>query len=120
MDRVVIEGLEVETTIGIYEWERRIRQRVVFDLEVACDSARAAASDRIEDALDYKAVAKRVRALAEAAEFGLLESLAEAVAATVHEEFGAPWLRVAVRKPGAVTGAASVGVVIERGALRSD
>ncbi|HEX5314302.1 MAG TPA: dihydroneopterin aldolase [Gammaproteobacteria bacterium] len=115
MDRVRIEQLEVETTIGIYEWERRIRQRVVFDLELATDVARAAASDRIEDALDYKAVAKRVRAVVESARFGLVESLAEAVAKLLRDEFAARWVRVAVRKPAAVSGAAAVGVVIERG-----
>lgn len=115
MDRVVIEALAVETTIGVFEWERRIRQRVVFDLELAADAARAAASDRLEDAIDYKAVAKRVRAVAESSGYALVESLAEEVARVLREEFAARWVRVGVRKPGAVTGAASVGVVIERG-----
>jgi len=115
MDRVLIEALKVEATIGIFEWERRIRQRVVFDLELGTDAARAARSDRIEDAVDYKAVSKRVQALAGEREWGLVETLAEAVARCLREEFGVPWLRVRVRKPGAVTGAASVGVEIERG-----
>lgn len=115
MDRVVIDALKVEATIGVYEWERRIRQQLVFDLELATDAAHAAKSDRIEDALDYKRVAKRVRALASESEFRLVESLAETVAATLIREFGARWVRVALRKPGAVTGAASVGVVVERG-----
>lgn len=115
MDRVLIEALKVDITIGIYEWERRIRQRVVFDIEMATDAARAAASDRIEDALDYKAVAKRVKALAAERPWGLVETLAEAVASCLRSEFGVTWLRIKVRKPGAVTGAASVGVVIERG-----
>lgn len=115
MDRVIIEGLAVETTIGVFEWERRIRQRLEFDLELATDAARAATSDRIEDALDYKAVVKRVRALVETSSFGLVESVAEAVASMLAGEFGVRWMRVTVRKPGAVTGARSVGVVIERG-----
>ena len=115
MDRVLIEALKVDVTIGIFEWERRIRQRVVFDFELGTDAARAAASDRIEDAVDYKAVSKRVQALAAEREWGLVETLAEAVAACLREEFRVPWLRVRVRKPGAVTGAASVGVEIERG-----
>lgn len=115
MDRVLIEALRVETTIGIFEWERRIRQQVVFDLEIGTDASRAAASDRIEDAIDYKAVAKRVSALADARSWGLVETLAEAVASCLRTEFGAGWVRVTVRKPGAVTGATSVGVVIERG-----
>ncbi|MGH8224597.1 MAG: dihydroneopterin aldolase [Gammaproteobacteria bacterium] len=115
MDRVIIETLTLETTIGIFEWERRIRQRLVFDLELATDAAKAAASDSIEDALDYKAIVKRVRALVETSAFGLVESVAEAVAALLVEEFGVRWLRITVRKPGAVTGARNVGVVIERG-----
>ncbi|MGH8427003.1 MAG: dihydroneopterin aldolase [Gammaproteobacteria bacterium] len=117
MDRVVIETLKIPTTIGIYEWERRIRQHVIFDLELGTDVARAAASDRIEDALDYKAVAKRVRAFVESSDFHLVESLAEAVAKLLREEFGIAWVRVSVRKPGAVTAAAAVGVTIERGKL---
>lgn len=120
MDRVIIEALKVETTIGVYEWERRIRQQVVFDLELACDAAKAAASDRLEDAVDYKAVSKRVRTLASGGEWTLVEALAEAVADCVREEFGVGWLRVSVRKPGAVTGAQCVGVVIERGTASGD
>lgn len=115
MDHVIIEGLVVKTTIGIFEWERRIRQRLVLDLELATDVAKAAASDRIEDALDYKAVVKRVHTLVESSAFGLVESVAEAVATMLAEEFDIRWMRVSVRKPGAVTGASNVGVVIERG-----
>jgi 7,8-dihydroneopterin aldolase/epimerase/oxygenase len=115
MDRVAIDELKVEATIGVYEWERRIRQQLIFDLELATDAARAAKSDRIEDALDYKQVAKRVRAFVARSEFRLVESLAQAVAEMLGEEFGARWVRVALRKPGAVTGAASVGVIVERG-----
>lgn len=115
MDRVLIEALKIETKIGVYEWERRIRQQVVFDLELGCDAARAAASDRLADAVDYKAIARRVRELAGEREWALVETLAEAVAERLREEFAIGWLRVSVRKPGAVTGAASVGVAIERG-----
>lgn len=115
MDRVLIEALKIETRIGVYEWERRIDQQVLLDLELGCDAAQAAASDRLEDAVDYKAVAKRVRALAGERGWGLVETLAGAVADCLRREFGIAWLRVTVRKPGAVTGAASVGVTIERG-----
>jgi len=115
MDRVLIEALQVEACIGIFEWERRIRQRLVLDLEIATDVARAAVSDDITDATDYKAISKRVRTVVEAADFQLVESVAEAVAGVVTGEFGARWVRVTVRKPGAVTGAKSVGVAIERG-----
>jgi len=115
MDKVLIEALKVEASIGIFEWEQRIRQQVVFDLELGTDARRAADSDRIEDAVDYKAVAKRVAELAGEGRWGLVEKLAEAVAKTLREEFGIPWVRVTVRKPGAVTGAAAVGISIERG-----
>lgn len=115
MDIVYIRELRIETVIGIYEWERRIRQSVVLDLEMAADIARAAATDNIADALNYKAVAKRVIAFVEASQFQLVETLAERVAEIVLEEFGVPWLRLRVNKEGALRGARDVGVVIERG-----
>ncbi|HEX5961582.1 MAG TPA: dihydroneopterin aldolase [Rhodanobacteraceae bacterium] len=115
MDTVFIEALEVETVIGIYDWERKIRQKVVLDLEMAFDNARAAASDTIGDTIDYKAVAKRLIAFIEGSSFQLVETLAERCAAIVRDEFGVAWLRLRLAKPGAVTGAKAVGVVIERG-----
>lgn len=116
MDVVFIEELRIETVIGIYDWEREIRQTVVIDLEMAFDNTRPAATDAIADTLDYKAVSKRLSAYVEAAEFGLVETLAERCAAIVREEFGVRWLRLKLSKPGAVTGSRAVGVVIERGA----
>jgi dihydroneopterin aldolase len=114
-DRILIEGLEVRTVIGIFDWEREIRQTVRLDMEIAWDISRAAASDRIEDTLDYKAVAKRLIAFVESSSFGLIEALAEACAKIVIEAFGAPWLRLKLSKPGAVRGSENVAVVIERG-----
>ena len=115
MDIVYIRDLKIDTVIGIFEWERRIRQTVSIDLEMAFDIRPAAASDNIADALDYKAVAKRLIAFVESAEFLLVETLAEKIAAIVQGEFGVPWLRLRLSKPGAVRGAQDVGVVIERG-----
>jgi dihydroneopterin aldolase len=115
MDIVYIRELRIETVIGIYEWERRVRQSVVLDLEMASDVARAAATDNIADALNYKAVAKRVIAFVEASQFQLVETLAERVAEIVLDEFEVPWLRLRVNKEGALRGARDVGVVIERG-----
>jgi dihydroneopterin aldolase len=114
MDRVFIEGLEVEVLIGIYDWERRIRQPLVFDVEMAFDNRVPAASDDIADTLDYKAVSRRIAAYAAASSFGLVETLAERCAGLVLEEFGVAWVRLRLAKPGAVRGARSVGVVIER------
>ncbi len=115
MDTVFIRGLQVETVIGIFEWERRIRQRVRIDLEMHADVARAAATDAIDDALDYKAIGKRIIAFVGESEFQLVETLAEHVAALVRKEFGVSWLRLTVSKPGALRGADDVGVTIERG-----
>ena len=119
MDIVYIQGLEVTTVIGIYDWERKIRQTVCIDLEMARDIRKAAASDAIEHALDYKAVSKRLIAFVEESEFLLIETMAERIAQIVREEFGVPWLRLRLGKPGAVTGARDVGVIIERGSRES-
>jgi len=115
MDKVFIEGLEIETLIGIYDWERRIRQPLVFDLEMAFDNRRPAASDDIADALNYKAVSKRLIEYVSQSEFGLVETLAERCAELVLREFDVAHLRLKLGKPGAVRGAKAVGVVIERG-----
>lgn len=115
MDIIFIRDLRIETVIGIYDWERAIRQSVHFDIEMATDIARAAGSDDIEDTLNYKAVAKRVIAFVEESRFELVETLAERVAQLIREEFEVPWLRLTLNKAGAVRGAQGVGVIIERG-----
>ncbi len=115
MDIVFIRALRIETTIGIYDWEKAIRQPVVLDLEMASDVARGAATDRIEDALNYKAVSKRLKEFVSESRFELVETLAERCAALIREEFGVPWLRLTLNKVGAVTDSAGVGVIIERG-----
>ena len=115
MDIVYIRDLRIDTVIGIYEWERRVRQTVALDLEMAADVQRAAATDNIADALNYKAVAKRIIAFVETSQFQLVETLAERVAEVVMSEFGVPWLRLRLNKEGALRGAREVGVVLERG-----
>ena len=114
MDIVYLRDLEIECTIGIFEWERRIKQTIVLDLEMATDIRRAAATDRIEDALDYKAVSKRLIEFVGQSEFQLVETLAERVAEIVLKEFRVPWVRLRVNKRHAIRQAADVGVVIER------
>lgn len=114
MDRIFLQDLRVEAVIGIFEWERRVRQIVSLDLELATDVRRAAASDAIEDALDYKGIAKHLIRVVEESEFRLVETLAETLARIVITEFGVPWLKLAVSKPGAIEGSRNVGVVIER------
>ncbi len=115
MDIVYIRDLKIETVIGIFDWERRIRQTVSLDLEMATDIRKAAASDDIKDALDYKAVSKRLIAFVGQSEFLLVETMAEKIAMIVLQEFNVPWLRLRLSKPGAVRGAQDVGVLIERG-----
>ncbi|WP_231288247.1 dihydroneopterin aldolase [Mariprofundus ferrooxydans] len=115
-DRVLIEGLEVRTVIGIYDWEREIRQTVRLDLEMAWDTSKAARSDDIADTLDYKAVSKRLIGFVEGSSFGLIEALAEHCARIVIDEFNVPWLRLKMSKPGAVRGSENVAVLIERSA----
>ncbi|BAN68499.1 dihydroneopterin aldolase [endosymbiont of unidentified scaly snail isolate Monju] len=115
MDIVYLRGLRIDTIIGIYDWERRTRQTVILGLEMGTDISRAAASERIEDTLNYKAVAKRLIQFVSESEFQLVETLAERCAAIVMQEFGVPWLRLSLNKKGAVRGATDVGVIIERG-----
>ncbi|KGM54700.1 dihydroneopterin aldolase [Lysobacter arseniciresistens ZS79] len=114
MDKVFIEGLEIEALIGIYDWERRIRQPLVFDIEMAFDNRVPAATDAIGDTLNYKAVSKRVIQVVSESDYGLVETLAEKVAAVILDEFGVRHVRLRLSKPGAVRGARSVGVIIER------
>jgi len=112
---VYIKGLRAQAVIGVYDWERHLRQTLVVDLEMASDTARAAATDDIADALDYAAISRRVLALVEASHYQLIETLAEEVAGVIAREFDIPWLRLRLAKPGAVAEAEDVGVVIETG-----
>jgi dihydroneopterin aldolase len=117
MDIIFLRGLEIETTIGIYEWERKIKQTVILDLEMAADIRQAASTDDIQYTVDYKAVAKRLIEFVEKSEFYLVETLAERIAQLLLREFSLPWVRVSLNKKGAIRGASDVGVIIERGKL---
>jgi len=115
MDIIYLRELKIETIIGVFDWERKIKQTVVLDLEMAADIRKAASSDNLDDTLNYKAVAKRLIDFVSKSEFQLVETLAERVAEIVLTEFPVPWLRLQVNKRGAVRGARDVGVIIERG-----
>lgn len=115
MDIVYIKQLEIETVIGVFDWERKIRQKVCLDLELATDIRKAGESDDLKDTLDYKAISKRLVEFVENSEFLLIEALAEHIAAILREEFNIPWLRLSLGKPGAISGSRDVGVIIERG-----
>lgn len=115
MDIIFLRDLEIDATIGIFEWEKRIKQKVRVDLEMATDIAKAANSDSIKDTLDYKAISKRVQQFVEDSRYELIETLIEKVAEILINEFNIPWVRVTVSKPGAVRGSRDVGITIERG-----
>ncbi|MEN8169732.1 MAG: dihydroneopterin aldolase [Pseudomonadota bacterium] len=116
MDIIYLKELNIDTVIGIYDWERRIKQTVCFDLEMATDIRKAAASDAIEHTLDYKSVAKRLIQFVGESQFQLVETLAERVAELIVTEFRVPWVKVTLNKKGAVRHAAGVGILIERSA----
>ncbi len=113
-DSLFLRGLSIECIIGFIEWERRIKQTVVIDLELPVDCRGAALADEVAHTLDYKRLAKRVIAFVEASEFRLVETLAHRTALLVLEEFGVEWVRLTLNKPGAIRSSRDVGVTIER------
>lgn len=115
MDIIYLHGLIANARIGVWEWEKQITQQVTIDLDMGSDIRKAAASDRLEDTLDYKAVARRVVTYTEEHRFDLVETLAERLADILLDEFGIPWCRVKLNKKGAINGGRDVGVIIERG-----
>jgi dihydroneopterin aldolase len=114
MDKIFIHALKTEAIVGIFDWERQVKQTVLVDLEFGADIRKAALSDSIDDTLNYKRVAKRVLAFVEGSQFHLVETLAEHVAMLMLEEFGVAWVRISLSKPGALRSSRDVGVVLER------
>jgi dihydroneopterin aldolase len=113
-DRIFLRGLTAECIIGFIDWERRVKQTVVVDLELPVDCRHAAMTDEVADTVDYKKVAKRVLAFIEASEFKLVETLAQRLALLILEEFPLEWIRLSINKPGAIRNSRDVGVAIER------
>jgi 7,8-dihydroneopterin aldolase/epimerase/oxygenase len=114
MDKIFIHALKTEAIIGIFDWERQVKQTVIVDLEISADVRKAALSDSIDDTLNYKRVAKRVLAFVEASQFHLVETLAEHLAMLLLEDFGLAWVRISLSKPGAIRSSRDVGVLLER------
>lgn len=114
MDKIFIHALKTEAIVGIFDWERQVKQTVLIDLEFSADIRKAALSDSIDDTLNYKRVAKRVLSFIEGSSFHLVETLAEHIAMVVLEDFGVAWVRIALSKPGAIRNSRDVGVVLER------
>ena len=115
MDIIFLGGLEIETIIGIYDWERKIKQTVVLDIEMAFDIQKAAETDDINYTLDYKTVSKRIISFVETSQFFLVEKLISEIADIIRNEFHVPWVKVILNKKGAIRGATDVGIIIERG-----
>jgi dihydroneopterin aldolase len=115
MDIIFLGGLEIDTVIGIYEWEREIKQTIVFDIEMAFDIRKAAETDDIAYTLDYKTVSDRIVKFVEQSEFYLVETLIEEVANILRNEFNIPWVKIILNKRGAIRRAKDVGIIIERG-----
>lgn len=115
MDIIFLGGLEIETVIGIYDWERTIKQKIYLDIEMAFDIKKAAATDNIDHALDYKTVSDRIVQFVEASEFFLVETLIEKIAEILLTEFSIPWVKIVLNKKGAISRARDVGIIIERG-----
>lgn len=114
MDIVYIRDLKIETVIGVFDWERQIRQMVSLDVEMATDNPKAAATDQIEDALDYGIVSQRLVSFVEASNFKLMETLAEKITEIILNEFNVPWVKLRLSKLGAIRGSKDVGIIIER------
>lgn len=114
MDKIFLRALSIDAVVGLWDWERKITQKVVVDLEMGTDIARAAATDSIEDTLNYKAVAQRVTSYVQEKKALLVETLAEGIATIILSEFDVPWVKVTINKPGAIRGSDAVGVQIER------
>ena len=114
MDKIFIHALKTEAIIGIFDWERQVKQTVIVDIEISADVRKAALSDSIDDTLNYKRVAKRVLAFVEASSFHLVETLAERIAMLILEDFGIAWVRISLSKPGAIRSSRDVGVILER------
>lgn len=114
MDKIFLSALSIECIVGIWEWERRVKQTVIVDVEMAADIRRAAATDAIDDTVDYKKVSKRLQTFIGESQFQLVETLTERIAQTVVTEFGVSWVKVRLNKKGAIRGARDVGIEIER------
>jgi dihydroneopterin aldolase len=117
-DKIFIHALKTEAIIGIFDWERQVKQTVLVDIELSADIRKAALTDSIVDTLNYKGVAKRVLTFVEASQFHLVETLAEHIAMLILEEFGVDWVSIVLSKPGAVRNSRDVGVALQRDRVR--
>lgn len=114
MDKIVIKDLRLETIIGLFPWEREVRQQLFIDIEMQVDIAQAAATDDFQYVVNYAEVCERVADLADDGQFKLIETLVERMAEMILQSFDVSWIKINVRKTDAVTQVSSVGIEIER------
>lgn len=119
MDIIFLGGLEIQTIIGIYDWERETKQSIILDIEMAFDIKKAAETDDIQYTLDYKTVSKRIISFVENSQFYLVEKLISEIANIIRNEFDVTWVKITLNKKGAIRGASDVGIMIERGEKNS-
>ena len=115
MDIIYLNDLRVDALIGVWDWERRIRQTLIMDVEIGTDITRAGASDDLADTVDYQAVCDRITGFTRDSDFHLIEALGQGIVETVMKEFGVPWMRLSITKQGVLKNVREVGIVIERG-----
>ncbi len=113
-DKIYVEDLRVKATIGIFDWEKKIKQEVSISYEIPHDNKKAAAIDAIEATTDYKSITKAIIAFVENNKFELVETFAERIAEMVIKDFNIAEIRLRVSKPGALRYSKDVGVIIER------
>jgi dihydroneopterin aldolase len=114
LDKIFLTGLSIECVVGVWEWERQVKQTVVLDIEMAVDIRKAAKSDHLDDTIDYKKVSKRLQSFVGESQFQLVETLTERIAEIIVKEFHVPWVKVKLNKQGALRGSRDVGILIER------
>lgn len=114
MDIIFLSEVKVQTKLGVPEWERMTEQTIILDLEIAMPHSRSCQTDEIDDTIDYGVVVARIRQILKDRSFKLVEALAEHLCQIVLNEFGAPWVKIKVAKPGILPGLKGLGVVIER------
>lgn len=114
MDIIFLHDFKAKTIIGIYPWERRVKQTIQIDLEIALPSNQAGQTDDIKDALDYAIIINRINKILAEKKFSLLEALAEHIAQTILTEFKSPWIKISIAKLGIIPGIKKLGVRIER------
>ncbi|MGB3726638.1 MAG: dihydroneopterin aldolase [Glaciecola sp.] len=114
MDKVFIKGLELFTLIGVYDFEREAKQRVIVDLTLTASLRLPGKTDNVEDTLDYGAIAQRLADIADTAQYQLLEALAEEMVVMILDEFAPVAVTLSINKPDILANASTVGITITR------